>query len=88
MSFTVDVPGISGSGGTAMIPQPTDEPGTRPVCRLRVDFGAEVPSRLYSLLFEPGDFVMMRLTLQGIKQRAERTTAADLAALGTTAADR
>lgn len=43
----------------------------RLVCRIRADLAADVPSRLFYLLFEPGGFVMMRLMMLGIKQRAE-----------------
>ncbi len=47
---------------------------TRLVCRLRAEFGRNVRSRLYYALFEPGDFVMMRKMLLGIKGRAELST--------------
>jgi hypothetical protein len=47
---------------------------TRLVCRLRAEFGRNVRSRLYYALFEPGDFVMMRKMLLGIKDRAELST--------------
>ena len=53
--------------------------GTRLLCRLRADIGPHAASRLYGLLFEAGDFVMVRLMLAGIKNRAERP-AAQLAA--------
>ena len=48
--------------------------GTRLLCRLRADIGPQAASRLYGLLFEAGDFVMVRLMLAGIKNRAEKTT--------------
>lgn len=51
---------------------PTSDGGTRLLCRLRADIGPTVASRLYGLLFEAGDFVMVRLMLAGIKSRAER----------------
>lgn len=75
MTFASDgLPGITMSGVVAMLLTPARaESGetTRLVCRIRADFAADVPSRLYYLLFEPGDFVMMRLMMLGIKQRAE-----------------
>ena len=49
--------------------------GTRLLCRLRADIGPKVASRLYGLLFEAGDFVMVRLMLAGIKNRAEKPPA-------------
>ncbi len=53
----------------------TSDGGTRLLCRLRADIGPAVASRLYGLLFEAGDFVMVRLMLAGIKNRAERPPA-------------
>ena len=49
--------------------------GTRLLCRVRGDSGPQVASRLYGLLLEAGDFVMMRLMLAGIKTRAEKPPA-------------
>ena len=49
--------------------------GTRLLCRLRADVGPQLASWLYGLLFETGDFVMMRLMLSGIKSRAEKAAA-------------
>jgi uncharacterized protein YndB with AHSA1/START domain len=62
--------GISMRGVVAML-LTESAGGTRLVCRLRADFGSNLTSRLYYLLFEPGDFVMMRLMMLGIKERAE-----------------
>ncbi len=50
----------------------TTDGGTRLVCRLRADAGPQVASRVYGLLLETGDFVMVRLMLAGIKGRAEK----------------
>ena len=51
------------------------EPGgqgrSRMVMRLRVDYSGGPLARLYMLVFEPGDFVMMRRMMLGIKTRAE-----------------
>ena len=51
---------------------PIDETRTRLVHRLRARFGMRNPWYLYYLLFEPGDFIMVRKMLLGIKDRAER----------------
>jgi hypothetical protein len=53
----------------------TSDGGTRLLCRLRADIGPTAASRLYGLLLEAGDFVMVRLMLAGIKNRAERPPA-------------
>lgn len=45
---------------------------TRLIGRLRLRFKPGLRSGLYFLLFEPGDFVMMRKMFLGIKTRAER----------------
>jgi hypothetical protein len=50
---------------------------TRMVGRVRVRFGGGIPVFLYRLLFDLGDFIMMRKMFLGIKERAERWTAAD-----------
>ncbi|MBK9180998.1 MAG: hypothetical protein IPM45_15815 [Acidimicrobiales bacterium] len=55
----------------AMTLEPIDQAATRLVCRLRASFGRNLLSRLYRVLFGPGDFIMMRLMLRGIGQRAE-----------------
>lgn len=51
--------------------EPVRAGATRLLSRLRADSGPEVASRLYGLLLEAGDFVMMRLMLTHIKARAE-----------------
>ena len=51
---------------------PIDEQHTRLIHRLRVRFALRSPWYLYYLLFEPGDFLMVRKMLLGIKRRAER----------------
>ena len=45
---------------------------TRLVMRLRANFKRDLRTSLFYLVFEPGDFVMMRKELLGIKQRVER----------------
>ena len=45
---------------------------TRMVGRVRVRFGGGLPLFLYRLLFDLGDFIMMRKMFLGIKERAER----------------
>jgi hypothetical protein len=54
---------------------------TRLVTRLRVGSRLERWWPLYLLLFDPGDFVLMRGMLLGIKRRAERAWA-DTTAIG------
>jgi hypothetical protein len=53
-----------------------DPAETRMVGRLRVRFGAGPALFVYRLLFDPGDFIMMRKMFLGIKERAEATKAA------------
>ena len=48
-----------------------DERHIRMVMRVRAAFKRSLPMSLYYLLFEPGDFVMMRKMMLGIKRRAE-----------------
>jgi len=48
-----------------------DELHTRLIMRARARFKVGLLPGLYYLLFEPGDFVMMRKMMLGIKQRAE-----------------
>jgi hypothetical protein len=67
----VELGPVKGTVVTSMATRPAED-GTRLVARLRADFASDVASRLYALVFEPGDFVMMRLMLLGIKERAER----------------
>jgi hypothetical protein len=62
--------------------EPAGDGGTRLPCRLRADIGANLASRLYGLLCEIGDFVMMRLMLAGIKTRAGKLAAAHESAVG------
>ncbi len=45
---------------------------TRLVMRLRANFKRDLRTSLFYLVFEPGDFVMMRKELLGIKKRVER----------------
>jgi hypothetical protein len=59
-----------------LLDQVADEE-TRMVGRVRVRFGRGLPVFLYRLLFDLGDFIMMRKMFLGIKERAERWTAAD-----------
>jgi hypothetical protein len=54
---------------------PLDEQRTRLVVRLRARFKG-LRGRLFDLLFEPGDFLMMRKMMLGIKARAEQAWAA------------
>lgn len=54
--------------------EPLDCDSTRLVVRLRAVFHG-LRARLWALLFDFGDFVMMRKMLLGIKQRAERVAA-------------
>lgn len=65
--------GARGNAVTSIALDPVDAATTRLVCRLRADFERGLMSRIYYLLFEPGDFVMMRKMLQSIKERAERS---------------
>lgn len=48
-----------------------DDGSTRMVVRLRLQYRWGVRRSLYFQLFEPGDFVMMRKMMLGIKRRAE-----------------
>lgn len=50
---------------------PVNEEETRLVMRVRVAVRFNPLTALYYALFEPGDFVMMRKMMLGIKQRAE-----------------
>jgi hypothetical protein len=68
-----EILGARGRVATAMMLDPIDPSTTRLVCRLRADFDRDLRSRLYYQLFEPGDFVMMRLMMLGIKKRAEQS---------------
>ena len=82
MTFTADaLPGVGMSGVTAMRLIRTPARSTRLICRLQADFDSTIASRLYYLLFEPGDFLMMRQMMLGIRDRAERTTDTDVAAI-------
>lgn len=49
-----------------------DKQQTRLVMRLRANFKRDLRIFLFYVIFEPGDFVMMRKELLGIKQRVER----------------
>jgi hypothetical protein len=48
---------------------------TRMIGRLKVRFGPGYALFLYRLLFDPGDFIMMRKMFLGIKERAEAASA-------------
>jgi hypothetical protein len=48
-----------------------EEGSTRMIVRLRLNYRWGVRRSLYFQLFEPGDFVMMRKMMLGIKRRAE-----------------
>lgn len=52
------------------------EQQTRLIIRLLLTFKPSLGAILYYLLFEPGDFVMMRKELLGIKQRVEQVSQA------------
>jgi hypothetical protein len=76
-SLVLTVPEMEQFGATGRVVvafslEPVGPRTTRLVCRLRAEFGRNVRSRLYYAIFEPGDFVMMRKMLLGIKDRAER----------------
>lgn len=76
-SLVLSVPEMALFGATGRVVvafalEPVGPRATRLVCRLRAEFGRNVRSRLYYAIFEPGDFVMMRKMLLGIKARAER----------------
>ncbi len=62
--------GMSLHGVLAVLLYPV-EAGTRLVVRTRASFGGRLLSRLYALLFEPGDYLMVRRLLTSIRQRAE-----------------
>jgi hypothetical protein len=56
---------------SVIVLEPLDAERTRLILRLRGAFRG-LRERLWLLLFEPGDFVMMRKMLLGIKRRAEQ----------------
>ncbi len=64
---------VSGSVAVSLVLDPQPDGSTRLLARLRAEFGSNLASTLCYLLFEPGDFVMMRKMMLGIKERAERT---------------
>ena len=51
--------------------EPTGPEQARMVMRLRIDYPGGLLAGLYMLVFEPGDFVMMRRMMLGTKERAE-----------------
>jgi hypothetical protein len=59
---------------SAIVLDEIDERQTRLIMRLRANFKPGLWTTLYYMLFEPGDFVMMRKQLLGIKQRVERSS--------------
>ncbi len=48
---------------------------TRLIMRFRAYFAPVLPAQAFGALFDPGDFVMMRKQMLGIKRRAERAAA-------------
>ncbi len=58
----------------ALLLDPIDERRTRLILRLRAEFRGW-RERLFGLVFDGGDFIMMRKMLLGIKERAERASA-------------
>lgn len=56
---------------SSIVLEEVGESGTRMIGRLRVRFGRGLPLFLYRLLFDLGDFIMMRRMFLGIKERAE-----------------
>ena len=58
---------------TAFVLDACDEGQTRFITRLRAWFKPGWRETLYYILFEPGDFIMMRKMLLSIKQRSEST---------------
>ncbi len=55
---------------TAML-NALEDGNTRLILRLRLSYRWGVRRSLYFQIFEPGDFVMMRKMMLGIKRRAE-----------------
>ena len=49
-----------------------DKERTRLIMRLRANFKRDLRTSLFYLAFEPGDFVMIRKELLGIKKRVEQ----------------
>jgi hypothetical protein len=62
--------GLGGDISAAIVLEPLEEHHTRLILRLRARFSG-IRGRLFGLLFDLGDFVMMRKMLLGVKQRAE-----------------
>jgi hypothetical protein len=56
----------------ALILQPIGEQGTRLILRTRVQFGSRQLLSLFMPLFYLGEAIIPRMTLRGIKARAER----------------
>lgn len=71
-----DLLGATGQVSSVIVLDEVAPATTRLVCRLRATWGSNLASRLYALVFEPGDFVMMRKMLLGLKERAERAAGA------------
>ena len=61
-----------GHVSVATVLEPVDERSTRLATRLRARFSLASAGLPFFLIFDPGDFVMMRKMLLGIKERAER----------------
>lgn len=60
----------AGDISSVIVLTPLDEQRTRLVIRLRAAFPG-LGGWLFGLIFDPGDFIMMRKMLLGIKERAE-----------------
>lgn len=60
-----------------------DKERTRLIMRLRANFKRDLRTSLFYLAFEPGDFVMMRKELLGIKKRVERMSTGTAEHVGT-----
>ena len=77
--------GLYGEFSWAFILDEKEEGVTRLIVRTRASYGPWLFRLLTLPLFYPGDFLMARMMLRGIKQRAERTSDAATEGIGTTA---
>ncbi|MEO6892707.1 MAG: hypothetical protein ABI456_23350 [Ktedonobacteraceae bacterium] len=73
---TASETGTGADMSTACVLLPLDAEHTRLFVRQRVDFKPHLREIIYYLLFDPGDFLMTRKMLRGIKERAERSSRA------------
>lgn len=64
----------SGDGAISAVQvlEPLTDGRTRLIQRVRARFAPTLRARLFALAFDPGDFLMMRAQLRGIRRRAER----------------